>query len=63
MCSKMILFHEKKWKIQIIFDRKNWLWKSGFCKFDDCYECDRKTYKLLNGVVVGFAPKGMSGRM
>ena len=31
--------------------------------FDDFYSTERKTQKLFKGLVVGFGPKGMPGRM
>ena len=31
--------------------------------FDDFYLTERKTKKLFKGLVVGFGPKGMPGRM
>ena len=31
--------------------------------FDDFYSTDHKTSKLFKGLVVGFGPKGMPGRM
>ena len=31
--------------------------------FDDFYSTERKTQKRFKGLVVGFGPKGMPGRM
>ena len=31
--------------------------------FDNVYSTERKTQKLFKGLVVGFGPKGMPGRM
>ena len=31
--------------------------------FDDFYSTEGKTQKLFKGLVVGFGPKGMTGRM
>ena len=31
--------------------------------FDDFYSTDRNTSTLFNGMLVGFGPKGMPGRM
>ena len=40
-----------------------WKFLTLFSKMTPFYLTDRKTLKLFNGLVVGFEPKGMPGRM
>ena len=50
-------------KIRIIFDIENDFESQTFAIFDNFYSTDHKTYKLFQGLVVGFGPKGRPGRL
>ena len=47
------------WKLQFL----NHLFSKWHPIFDDFYSTVHKTWKLFMGLVVGFGPKGMPGRM
>ena len=49
-------------KILVIFDIRIYYGSQDFAIFDDFYSSDCKTY-FFNGLVVGFGPKEMPGRM
>ena len=58
-CSMKFFF----WKIQIIFDKENWLWKSKFCNFWPCLLNWTQDLDFFIGLVIGLEHIGRPCKM